>query len=284
MNPRPDVVGDDEPRPRPALTGGTVDPRILDSLHGLVSEGRSVVLATVIATSRSVPRRAGAKMLVVDDGRRIGTVGGGEMEARVADEAAACLADGRSRLLDYRLVDPGAGDPGVCGGDVTIHLEPHMPPSTVLVIGCGHVGRAVVDLAAWLGFHVVATDDRSDVADGLADGLPAGSTVEVRSGDLSEVLAGVRLGPDDHAVVVTRNAQVDVADLPHLLATGVGTIGVMGSLRRWDTTRQALLDGGADEADLARVTSPVGVEIGAETPEEIAVSILAQVVGHRRTA
>ena len=84
-------------------------------------------------------------------------------------------------------------------------------------------------------------------------------------------------------MVVTRNAQVDVENLPHLLATEVGTVGVMGSQRRWDTTRKSLLDGGVSEADLERVTSPVGIEIGAETPEEIAVSILAQVVDRQRT-
>ena len=275
---------DHDPRIRRLLPGGTVEPRILGALHELLAEGRSVVLATVIATSRSVPRRAGAKMLFVDDGRRIGTVGGGEMEARVVEEADACLIDRNSRLVDYRLVDPSAGDPGVCGGDVTIHLELHMPPSTVLVVGCGHVGRAVVDLASWLGFHVVATDDRTEVANELGDGLSEDSDVDVRPGQLSDVFAELELGASDHVVVVTRNAQVDVVNLPHLLSTNAGSIGVMGSLRRWETTRKALVESGVSEAELDRVTSPVGVEIGAETPEEIAVSILAQVVGQHRTS
>lgn len=158
-----------------------------------------------------------------------------------------------------------------------------MPPPTILIIGCGHVGRAVVDLASWLGFHVVATDDRIDVAEELAEGLPDESGVVVRPGALADVLADLRLAANDHAVVVTRNVQVDVENLPHLLATEVGTVGVMGSQRRWDTTRKSLLDGGVSETDLERVTSPVGIEIGAETPEEIAVSILAQVVDRQRT-
>lgn len=268
---------------RPVSTGAAVDSRIFDTLRGLVAEGRSVVLATVISTSRSVPRRAGAKMLIVDDGRQIGTVGGGEMEARMANEAIGCLTDGQSRLVDYRLVDPNSGDPGVCGGDVTIYLEPYMPPSTIFVIGCGHVGKAVVELASWLGFDVVASDDRSDIAQGLAEELPENSAVDVRPGPLSEVLNNLPLGPRDHAVVVTRNVQVDVANLPLLLATNVGRVGVMGSIRRWDTTRNALLDLGVTEMDLERIVSPIGVEIGAETPEEIALSILAQVVGLRQT-
>ena len=280
----PGPQGDHDPQIRRPLPGGTVEPRILGALHDLLAEGRSVVIATVIATSRSVPRRAGTKMLFVDDGRRIGTVGGGEMEARVVEEADACLANRHSRLVDYRLVDPSAGDPGVCGGDVTIHLEFQMPPSIVLIIGCGHVGRAVVDLASWLGFHVVATDDRVEVADELADRLPEDSDVDVRPGRLTDVLAEFSLGASDHAVVVTRNAEVDVANLPHLLATDVGSVGVMGSLRRWETTRKALVESGISETELDRVTSPVGLEIGAETPEEIAVSILAQVVGHQRTS
>ena len=283
MSPTADIPDDRDPRPRPALLDGAVDPHILNNLRGLLADGQSAVLATIISTTRSVPRRTGAKMLVVDDGRRIGSVGGGEMESRVSEEAVDCLADGCSRLLEYRLVDPGAGDPGICGGEVTIYLEPHMPPPTILVIGCGHVGRAVVDLASWLGFHVVATDDRFDVAEELTEGLPGGSGVVVRPGALADVLVDLRLGADDHAVVVTRNVQIDIENLPHLLATEVGTVGVMGSQRRWDTTRKSLLDAGVSEVNLERVTSPIGIEISAETPEEIAVSILAQVVDRQRT-
>ena len=284
MSPANRVPADRDPIPRPDLPEGSADPHILDNLRGLLSEGRSVVLATVIATTRSVPRHSGAKMLIVDDGRQIGSIGGGEMESRVLEEAAGCLADRNPRILDYQLLDPNAGDPGVCGGEVTIYLEPHMPPPTLLVIGCGHVGRAVVNLASWLGFHVIANDDRIDVARELADGLPSHSGVQVLPGTLAEVLGGLRLTDNDYGVVVTRNVEVDIQNLPHLLATDVGRVGVMGSRRRWDTTKNSLLDAGVSEADLERVTSPIGMDIGAETPEEIAVSILAQVVDHRRVS
>lgn len=266
---------DDGPR---RLGLGATDPRILDHLASLLAEGHQVVLATVVATSRSVPRHPGAKMLITGDGRRVGTVGGGEMEARVAAEATAALADGRSRLLDYRLVDPDDGDPGVCGGEVTIHLEPYMPPATVLVIGCGHVGRAVADLARWLGYRVVATDDRPEVA----EDIPGADLVVV--GSITEVLGQVTLTPRDHAVVVTRDTNLDVTNLPHLLATVVGTVGVMGSARRWAGTRAALEESGVTSEDLDRVTSPIGMDLGAETPEEIAVSIMAQILEADRGA
>ena len=151
-----------------------------------------------------------------------------------------------------------------------------MPQTTVYVIGIGHVGRAVVELAHWLGYRVIAWDDRAEVADGL-DGAD-----QVLAGSITEALAAAP--PDQHsrAVMVTRNVDLDVQILPALLATPIPTIGLMGSNRRWSTTRQRLLDAGVDQAELARVHSPIGVEIAAETPAEIAVSILAQVIGQER--
>jgi xanthine dehydrogenase accessory factor len=132
---------------------------ILRAVSEATDAGETVCVATVVQTSRSVPRRAGSKMLVYSDGRSIGTIGGGEMESRVVQEALAAIASRTTRLCTYQLVDPSTGDPGVCGGEATISLEPFMPTPTVYVIGCGHVGRAVVELAHWMGFRVIATDD-----------------------------------------------------------------------------------------------------------------------------
>jgi xanthine dehydrogenase accessory factor len=235
----------------------------------LLAAGRSGVLATVLNTDRSVPRHAGSKMLITDDGRRIGSVGGGEMEARVAAEADACLAEGTPRLLEYQLVNPGDGDPGVCGGRATILMEPHMPPSTVLVVGYGHIGQAVTDLAHWLGYRVVATDDRPGTLDD-----PTAADLVV-TGPVSEALEQVDLTPRDHAVVVTRSTDLDVESLV--------SIGVMGSSRRWETTCQRLRELGTTPDDLNRVTSPIGLELGAENPEEIAVSVMAQIVALDRS-
>lgn len=262
---------------------------LLRQLVEAVDSGVAVASATVVDTSRSVPRRAGAKMLVFRDGSISGTVGGGEMEARVVAEGVASLADGRCRLLSYRLVDPGRGDPGVCGGDVQIFVEPHMAEPTVIVMGYGHVGRAVAQLAGWLGFRVVATDDRpmapDDSSDSEAPGGDWGDGMpdELIIGTVGDLLAGRGIGPDVSVVLVTRNVDVDAAALPALLATDAGYVGVMGSERRWATTRARLEAEGVDPAALDRVHAPIGVEVGAETPEEIALSIMAEVVAHRRT-
>ena len=265
---------------------------LLGRLADAVDGGVAVASATVVDTSRSVPRRAGAKMLVFRGGAISGTVGGGEMEARVVAEAVASLADGRCRLLSYRLVDPVRGDPGVCGGDVQIFVEPHMPKPTVIVIGYGHVGRAVAQLAHWLGFRVVASDDRAGMEgdptgeedpEGLA-GQPQGDAPdELVIGSVDDLLAGRTLDQDTSVVLVTRNVDVDAAALPTLLATGAGYVGVMGSERRWTTTRARLEADGVDPGALDRVHAPIGIEVGAETPEEIALSIMAEVIAHRRT-
>ena len=254
------------------LNKGMDETQILNELNSLVEDGKTVVLATVVETSRSVPRHSGAKMLILSDSHQVGTIGGGEMEARVIKEACACMDDGTSLLLNYELVDPIAGDPGVCGGTVTIHLETYMPNSKILIIGCGHVGRAVAELASWLGFHVVATDDREEIAEGVT-----GADL-VLTGSIEETLKQVNLTDRDHVVAVTRNAELDIQNLPHLLSTEAKSIGVMGSSRRWETTRSSLESAGVSEEDLSRITSPIGLDLNAETPQEIALSILSQII------
>jgi xanthine dehydrogenase accessory factor len=258
---------------------GFSDRDLLSILTDTIDAGRAAALITVIATDRSVPRRAGAKLLVQADGTCIGTIGGGEMEARCVATALEALTDGCTRRLSYNLVDAANGDPGVCGGTVELYVEPFMPTPTVYVIGCGHVGRAVIDLAKWLGFRVVATDDREELAD--AASFPNADAIIV--GSITDALAQEPISAHTSVVVVTRNMKVDLALLPAVLATDATFIGVMGSARRWETTRAALATAGVPEAHLAKVRSPIGMEINAETPQEIAVSILAEIVAHRRT-
>jgi xanthine dehydrogenase accessory factor len=260
--------------PVPSAAAG---PTILAELLNAIDNRQAVALATVVETNRSVPRRAGSKMLVYADSTTSGTIGGGEMEARVVGEALAALTSGKPSQLSYQLVDAAAGDPGVCGGDVQIFVEPHMPQATVYVIGIGHVGHAVVELARWLGYRVVAWDDRADLA---ATADASISDVEVRTGTIVDALVASPI--DEHTMVVmtTRNVGLGVEILPPLLASSASFIGIMGSKRRWDITRQKLADAGEAEDKLSRVKSPIGLDIKAETPTEIAVSIMAEVIQH----
>ena len=197
-----------------------------------------------------------------------------------ADAAVDALATGRPTALEFDLVDPAHGDPGVCGGSATIYLEPFMPQPHLLVIGCGHVGAAVVELAHWLGFRVTAIDDRTDVADATL--LPDADLV--LAGPLGDSLHLAVIDDATHVVLVTRNVAVDAEVLPIVFESPARSIGVMGSERRWATTRSKLANAGIADDQLDRVTSPIGLDIDAETPAEIALSIMTEIVGLRHTA
>ena len=174
-------------------------------------------------------------MLVYPDGGQIGTIGGGEMEARVRAAAIEAMATRRSTDLDFDLLDPQRGDPGVCGGSVSVHLEVFMPKPHLVVIGCGHVGAAVVELAHWLGFRVTAIDDRVEVAD--PERLTDANVV--LSGPFEDSVAQAGIDEWTHVVLLTRNTAVDAELLPLVLDSPARSIGVMGSARRWATTRPA---------------------------------------------
>ena len=211
-------------------------------------------------------------MLIRDDGSRLGTVGGGEMESRVVDVAGEAMADGQPRLLTYRLVDPSTGDPGVCGGEMDVYVEPYMNTASLLIIGAGHVGRAVSELAQWTGWDVHLWDDRPEQLEELDD------AVTPHGGELSEVLADIPLDARSAIVMVTRNVPLDVELIPAVVKQPAAYIGLMGSARRWSTTKKLLIDAGCSEDEISRISPPIGLEIGAETPEQIAISIMAEVV------
>ena len=255
------------------MSGGQ-DARVLRQLNDAVRNGQPVVLATVVETRRSVPRHAGTKMLIYPDGRLTGTVGGGEMESRVLEEAQAALDARRPRLLDYALLEPARGDPGVCGGEVQIYLEPYMPAHTILVIGGGHVGRAVVDLADWLGYRTIVVDDRPERM--TETEMPNAGQRLV--GSITDVLADLDVSEDTSVALVTRSVDNDAEAIPLLLKTPARYIGVMGSERRWREVKTRLAEAGLDEAALERVQTPIGLDINAETLEEIAVSILSEII------
>ncbi len=250
------------------------DRQILEELLAAQKRREPVVLAVVIRDQGSVPRHAGSKMLIYGDGRTLGSVGGGEMESRVATAARDALRDGKPRVVPYSLVDPKRGDPGVCGGNVDVYVEPYPAPHTLMILGCGHVGRSLATLGRWLGFRVVAWDDRPELA--TSDNMPDADIVA--GGSAVDFFAAHPIDERTYMAFVTRNVGIDRQALPIALDSPAAYIGAMGSRRRWEETKRLLVADGIPAEKLARVTSPIGLELNAESPNEIAVSIMAEII------
>ena len=249
---------------------------ILESLRQTIQSGRPVALCTVVNTRGAVPRHAGSKMLVFGDGQTEGTVGGGEIENLVLAEALESLKDGKTSFLNYDMIDIET-DPGVCGGTVTLFVEPYLREPTLVVVGAGHVGQAVIHLASWLGFRIVVSDDREELCTpGEAPGGDQYLPVSMQA--LPEEM---EIDSQTYLVLVTRGVDVDAAGIPALLETEAPYIGLIGSRRRWEHTRERLLDAGLSDEAISRIKTPIGLEINAETPKEIAVSILAEIIALR---
>lgn len=247
---------------------------IFKALADLEAKNQPGALCTVIRSAGSTPRHTGSKMVVYVDGRITGSVGGGEMENRVIQMALEAIRDGHPRHLEYNLADPSRGDPGVCGGSVEVFVDPIRIKPNLVVIGAGHVGRAVAHLAKWLGFYIIVSDDRPDLC--TPELVPDGDEfLPVPLKDLPDQLDITR---DSYLVLTTRGVDIDVLGLPGLLESQAGYIGVIGSKRRWETTKSKLKELGTSEEAIGRIKSPVGLEIQAETPEEIAVSIMAEII------
>jgi len=247
---------------------------IFSQVAELEMSGNAGALCMVISSKGSTPRRAGAKMIVYHDGSIAGTVGGGELENRVRRAALESIKNGRPVTLSYRMTDTKRGDPGICGGQVEVYVEPILPAPTIVVIGGGHVGKAVSHLAKWLGYRVVVSDDRPEFCTRKAN-PDADLLLPIPVQDIPKKLA---ITPHTFIVLTTRGVDVDVEGLPVLIESPAAYIGVIGSRKRWATTVSKLLSAGISKNALKRIHSPIGININAETPEEIAVSILAEII------
>ncbi len=247
---------------------------IYQAITELDKNNEAAVLCTVVKSEGSTPRHVGSKMLVYPDGKFIGTVGGGELENRVHKAALESLKSGDAQTITYSMVDPSRGDAGVCGGTVEVFVEPILPPAMIVVIGAGHVGKAVVHLAKWLGFKVAVSDDRAEFC--TPESVP-GADVYYPI-EMAELVNQLKVTHQTYLVVTSRGSNVDAVGLPSLLKSEAAYIGVIGSKRRWLTTVKALKEQGVSEEAIRKVHSPIGLELNAETPEEIAVSIMAEIL------
>ena len=255
-------------------------PDIFEEIARIKRERSSASLATVVSGERGVPGKTGFKMLVYSDGTSLGTVGGGLLEAKVREEALRCLHDRTSRLLEFTLDEQGVDAIGaLCGGKVKVFVEPILATSTVYIFGGGHIAVPLAEFAKALQFAVVVVDDREEFANGkrfpMAD--------EVKLGDFSTITRSIEFHSDDCAVIITHEHRHDEVVLRECLLKKrrPGYIGMIGSKAKVATVLSHLKQEGVSEELLANVNAPIGLDIGSQTPAEIALSIMAEIVAHK---
>lgn len=244
-------------------------------------EGPPVALVTVIRAVRGAAAAVGAKLLLRPDGSRLGSLGGGALEEAVARDALEALTARPRRAVGTAYYTPD-GAPVArreAGPDaVEVMIEVVEPPATLLVVGAGHIGQALCAFGARTGFSVAVLDDRKDFAN--RERLPEADAV--LCGDIAEELRRFRIDGNTYVVLVSRGHKQDEVALREVVGRGAAYVGMIGSKRRVGTVLRHLVEEGFDPAVLEAVRTPIGLDIGAETPEEIAISILAEVILARR--
>ena len=239
-----------------------------------LEHGRRVCLATIVKREGSGPSEVGAKMVISSDGEVAGTVGGGAVEQKVMEQARQVMETGEPVMLELDLSGQASDLDAICGGKVSVFMESLGEARQLVVIGAGHVGRAVARLAGQVGFSVTLVDDREEYLQDLA-AIPSLKVVTATFGDV-----GTRLKIDTSSFVVicTRGHSLDKDWLGQVVPFRPRYLGMLGSRHKAQQILDRLEDQGIAPELLARVQSPVGLDIGAVTPEEIAVSIVGQLI------
>lgn len=255
--------------------------RLLRDLPAVLEAHGRAALATVVTATGSTPRDATARMLVLPDGSTRGTIGGGKFESLVIGDAKKLLDDrGLPFTRRYDFVPEGPNAFGaVCGGTVTVLLEVLERSPRLLVVGAGHCGRALARMAAFAGWEVAVVDERPEQLDPAA--FPEGTALVLVKEDYSDLPLPA---PHDSVALVSRGHVTDGLAFRRLRGVPVAYLGMMGSNAKKKALFGALRSEGWGEDELARAHSPIGLDIGAESPEEIAVAIVAELVQARRRA
>jgi xanthine dehydrogenase accessory factor len=245
----------------------------------LRQEGRRAALATIVNVRGSIPAFETAKMLVRDDGSIVGTIGGGCVEAEVWQAAKEVMQSEVPRTLTFNLNQNPRYDTGlVCGGTLEIFVEAITPAPQLYLFGAGHVAASLYKAARLVGFDVTVVDDRESYAN--RERFP--DARDIFADDYDRVLPQLAPGDSSFMVIVTRGHRDDMRILRWAVETPCRYIGMIGSERKFITVARELEKDGIAREKLERVYSPVGLDIGALTPEEIAISVVAEMIAIRR--
>jgi xanthine dehydrogenase accessory factor len=249
---------------------------VFTALTAALERGEEVALVTIVSSTGSTPQRVGSKMLVYADGRTVGTIGGGCYEHDAFWKAREAITSRRPLNVHYELTDDIAEESGlICGGQMEVFIEPVEPAPDLYIFGAGHVGYFLGRMAHETGFRVHVIDDREK----FASTERFGDGIDVVVDDIPGWLAAHQLPPTAYAVVVTRGHKHDIDALRALVASPLRYVGLIGSKAKVKRIYDALRGDGIGPDALRPVHAPIGLDIGAITPQEIAVSILAELIG-----
>jgi len=250
---------------------------VLGAAREALERGETVALVTIVRTRGSTPQRVGAKMLVHADGRTVGTIGGGCYEHDAAGRAREAIGTRAATLTRYELADDLAQETGlICGGQMEVFIEPLQPAPRLFIVGAGHVAWHLARIAGEVGFRIHVIDDREKFAN--AERFP-GADVVVDA--IPEWLHRADIPASAHVVILTRGHRHDLDALRALVARDLAYLGLIGSRAKVARLYEALAAEGVPPECLARVHAPIGLDIGAVTPAEIAVAIVAELIGVR---
>ncbi|HYM25033.1 MAG TPA: XdhC/CoxI family protein [Vicinamibacterales bacterium] len=248
---------------------------VFAAVNDALEKGEPAALVTIVSTTGSTPQRIGAKMLVYADGRTVGTIGGGCYENDAFGKAREAIQTRKPLVVHYELDDDFAQETGlVCGGQMDVYIEPLEPSAELYVIGAGHVGFNLARGAHEAGFRVHVVDDREKFAN--AERFP--SAVEIVVDDIPAWIARSNMPAHAYTVIVTRGHTNDLEALRALAPRELRYLGLIGSRAKVARIYDALVESGVPADRLQRVHAPIGLDIGAVTPQEIAVSILAELI------
>jgi xanthine dehydrogenase accessory factor len=243
--------------------------------------GQKCALATIVQVNGSIPSYESAKLLVREDGSMIGTVGGGCVEAEVWNAAREVMETERPRQMNFSLGQDAAYDNGlICGGQLSVFVEPVVPQPRVFIFGAGHISKSISKVAVLAGFASVVVDNREAFAN--RERFPEAD--EVYAEEYEEVFQKLAVRDTSYLVIVTRGHRDDMRVLRWAAETPARYIGMIGSQRKTIAIYKELEKEGVSAEKLARVYAPVGIDIGAITPEEIAIAIMAEMIAIRRNS
>ena len=254
---------------------------IFEHLSQMAGNAEPAALVTIIESTGSAPGKTGFKMLVDLEGNTLGTVGGGRIEATVIRDAVEAIKKNASIIRKYRLDNEQAGGLGmICGGDVTVFIDVIIPPESLLIIGAGHIAQPLAAMAKIVGFHVTVMDDREEFCN--SERFPTADQCLV--GEIPELLQNWKITRNTYITIVTRGHEHDQIALEKTLLSGAYYLGMIGSEIKVQTIYNNLMEKGFSEKELEKVHAPIGLDIKAITAEEIAVSILAQLIFEKNKA